>query len=179
MSANADEQLQAIFNNVNDWLKFAETKNAALVAADVAILIGVASLFEEASSWLLIYLILLASFVGLSLVIGLISFLPATKIPWLRKPATIREKRNVLYYGDIADQDVESYLELLKSVLKEGVEPTPIGKAYIEQIIINSKIAVKKYGYFTTSLFCLLTGIVTLPIAVLLLVVGAILNQDN
>lgn len=179
MSLDADEQLQAIFNNVNDWLKFAETKNAALVAADVAILIGVASLFEDASGWLLIYLILLTAFVGLSLVIGLLSFLPATKIPWLRKPATIQEKRNVLYYGDIADQDVESYLELLKSVLEEGVEPTPIGRAYIEQIIINSKIAVKKYGYFTTSLFCLLTGIVTLPIAVLLLVIGAVLNQDN
>lgn len=177
--AEIDLELRAIFTNVNDWLKFAETKNAALVAADVAILIGLASLFEKAEGWLLVYLIFLAVFVGLSLVIGLISFLPTTKIPWLRRPAVIQKKRNVLYYGHIADNDVESYLELLKGVLAEDSEPSLIGRAYTEQIITNSKIAVKKYGYFTTSLFCLLTGIVTLPIAVLLLVIGAFINQEN
>ena len=45
-----EEQLQKIFTNVNDWLKFAEAKNFGLLSLNAAIVFGFTQTnFEEGS----------------------------------------------------------------------------------------------------------------------------------
>ncbi|MCP4218773.1 MAG: hypothetical protein GY765_29345, partial [bacterium] len=70
-----EERLKSIFANVNDWLKFAEAKNAALVAFNSAIIFAVLSVFDQAAlqkfpigKWFLIpFLILTALGLGIAL----------------------------------------------------------------------------------------------------------------
>ena len=39
-----EDKLKEIFENVNGWLKFAESKNGALVVADLAVAVGLLQL---------------------------------------------------------------------------------------------------------------------------------------
>jgi hypothetical protein len=45
-----EERLKYIFNNINDWLKFAETKNAALLVIDSAAIFALLSFINSADS---------------------------------------------------------------------------------------------------------------------------------
>ncbi len=41
-----EERLKYVLSLINEWLRFAEAKNAALVAADTGIVLGVISVFS-------------------------------------------------------------------------------------------------------------------------------------
>ena len=43
---NITQQLYQVFNNVNDWLKFAEAKNAMLIAFNGASIFGIIKLLS-------------------------------------------------------------------------------------------------------------------------------------
>lgn len=173
MKNEVDTELQAIFSNVNDWLKFAEAKNGAIIAVSIALIVGIVPILdsEQINGWVRFYLITMTVFSGISFLAALMSFLPATQIPPLSSRLQPGESSNILFFGHIANHSVDSYLEALEEVLGEGKMPSRIGKAYIEQTIINSKIAVRKYEYFTASLFFLVAALTAIVGALLLLFV--------
>ncbi len=165
MNNEADLQIQSIFNNVNDWLKFAEAKNGAIAAVNVALIVGIIPFLsgEQKADWLQFYLIMMVVFSGISFLVALASFLPTTQTPHLDRLPQPNETSNLLFFGYIANHSVDSYVEVLKVTLGENTEPSKLGRAYIEQAIANSRIAIKKYDYFAASLFFLATALVTLP----------------
>src|SRR4051794_19681545 len=104
--------LQYILAQINDWLKFAEAKNGALVAAAIAIIIGLlqanvspgscpANLdFLPLCKWY--YVTTLPLWIAAGGVVALSSFLPQTAIPYVfSKP--IQKSDNLLFFGEIAN----------------------------------------------------------------------------
>lgn len=162
------EQLEKIFSNVNDWLKFAETKSASLTAANGVVLFGVLRVTKDinysAVSEALIYL----SFVcfGLSLLLCLSSFIPSLSLPWAHKKSSVKENDNLLFFGHIENYTPSSYLnKLSKSLAVDNYCASKYEHMIASQIITNSVIASYKYSVFKKSIWLTLVGCSAVAIA--------------
>jgi hypothetical protein len=166
-----EEQLKAIFTNVNDWLKFAETKNAALIAANAAVSFASFSILVQNWSkldtrlcWYLISLIICALS---SATIALLAIIPRTSLLISiskEKPNDVTD--NLLFYGDIAKYKPAEFVKALKrrfgetDTLLSGLESD-----YGQQIVINSQIAFRKHTLFRFSAWLTISAIITPLIA--------------
>ena len=146
---DAIECLKDIFNNVNSWLVFAETKNAALVGFDIAIL-AISDRFLEnmtKSSCLGMCLFLFG------ILFPIISFLPIyNRINIYKK----KKGTNLLFFADIATHSEHQYFDMLKknyiNVLSlKGKEK--IVRDYILEIVTNSQITVYKLFMFKIGVY--------------------------
>lgn len=157
-----EERLRYILATVNEWLKFAEAKNGALLVADIAVLVGIFSLQSEpAGHRVLVQLsipLLIAS--GTS---SLVSYIPQMRALSYPSKKGAQKRSNLLFYGHIAEHDPQSYIETLYA--ESGGAPsnvTPIEVGYAEQIITNSRIAVKKYRCFRVGLWLTILALLLL-----------------
>ncbi len=160
-----EEKLKDIFDNVNNWLKFAEAKNATLIAGNGLVIFGIAKLLKDIEQYYLIYyLYFVIAVLGVSFCIALISFIPNIKLPnYLFKENNLGES-NLLFFGSICKYDETSYLKELKESLNitdEKVLESKFNKMYAQQIIINSKISMKKYQLFNLGLHITLFAILS------------------
>lgn len=140
---------------IDKWLSFGEAKNAALVAFNVAVL----SVNMDFGFPLL--LTMLRVFIVLSMAISLMSFWPnmSKRVSDIKlKPYSNGPRmNNYLYFLDIARlASGDEYLQIVKS--RYLIEEIDITSTYCcdlaNEIIINSRIAVKKYKYFRSALMC-------------------------
>jgi len=162
-----EDRLRYILSTVNEWLKFAEAKNGALLGVDIAIIFGLFQVISDEISKGWIYLAI--SFIGLSALSALLSF-----IPQLKALSIIQQKRgdketSLIFYGHIAKYESEAYVNALYSAA--GIEvPSKlmIELDYAHQIIINSRIALKKNRYFNVGLCLTVLGLLLLIITLLL-----------
>lgn len=158
-----EERLQYLLTNVNDWLKFAESKNAALLAANVAVAFGLMSQFQGKSNipyWVPIYTSIVTICFILSSGICLLSFVPKLQIPHKPPKKKSGKKQNMVFYGHIAGLSIQDYLSALYE--RNGLDPnkaTPFEKDFAEQIIVNSDIALWKYKCFGVALTLTMVGI--------------------
>ncbi len=171
-AAKLHEQLRYTLSNVNDWLKFAEAKNAALVAANIGAAFGA---FRVASTPNLhplafYYALFAAGILLLSTGVALASFVPQLKIPLLPQLRDISPEESVLFYGHIAECNPKSYLRELYTknrLVTEEIAPLEID--YAAQIVVNSQIAVRKYQLFSLAVYFTITALAS-PIFTLLLI---------
>ena len=150
-----EEQLDRIFKNINDWLKFAEMKNAMIIGLNGVVLFGVLRLAKSDTGFLheRIYIIF-AVLVSYSAIVAILSFYPQTKIKWfwLAKNALPEHDDNLLFYSHIKRYDADGYLHRLNEGNRKRVESfSKVEKNYSSQIIINSNIADDKFSYFKHS----------------------------
>lgn len=95
-----DEQLKNIFSNINDWLKFAETKTATLLTGNGLLIFGILrtikgqEITQTQTSIICFALLVLI----LSLLTCLISFIPSLKLPWLVTTKKPTEKDKLLFF---------------------------------------------------------------------------------
>jgi len=160
-----EEQLKNIFANINDWLKFAETKTAALLTANGLIVFGIIRTLSNVEKNLysnsVLYLAVLLLII--SLLLCLASFIPSLKIPWLLKVKKTLDNDNLLYFADIAKYNSRVYLEKLAiSLEKPDTKATNFENYYAQQIIVNSIIALKKYRLFTFSIWLTVIAVILL-----------------
>lgn len=152
-----------------DWLRFAENKNATLIAANGAAIFGVLTLFGSGSTLNTMYLIYIYQallFLFLSAIFCLISFVPQVDIPWLDSIQIPKEGDNLLAYADIANYDSKLYLEAMhKQVAVDLKEIDPFEEDLAELIILYSRIALRKYSLFNLGIWCMLSAIATPIIA--------------
>lgn len=152
-----DDILQPFLLNelerVDKWLSFGEAKNAALVAFNVAVL----SVNMDFGFPLL--LTILRLFTVLSMAISLMSFWPnmGKKVGDIKLKLYLNAPgmNNYLYFLDIAClNNGTEYLQIVKS--RYLIEEIDITGTYCcdlaNEIIVNSRIAVKKYKYFQMAL---------------------------
>ena len=170
-----DEQLKNIFTNINDWLKFAETKAAALLTGNGLLIFGLLRTIkgQEISSiqMLMIYFVMLL--LTLSLLSCLISFIPSLKLPWLVISKRPTENDNLLFFGDAAKYDSKSYLEkLFSSTEKPEKSFSVFENYYAEQIIANSIIALKKFRLFTFAIWLTVIAVLTIILTFMLTLQG-------
>lgn len=156
--------LKDIFENVNNWLKFAEAKNATLVAGNGLLIFGILKTIHEVdiNIYLLYYIYFCLILFSLSLVISLISFIPKVKIPTFLLNSDIETSDNLLFYGHILKYNEKTLLEKLEPMIKEEEETSKEFRTmYAQQIIINSKIARNKFQLFDIAIKFTLSGVLS------------------
>lgn len=171
--SDLSKPLESVFKNVVDWVKFAEAKNAALIALCGAIL---SNLFKPlldgtmpCGFWVRLYVYELVGLTIVSLLLALLSFVPQTRIHWMFGRLTSSSRNNVIFYGEIRNHTADDYLHALsKSVGIEHAEFSDFEKDYANQIVVNSTIAYKKFNFFRIGIWVVIGGIVTLPLGILL-----------
>lgn len=167
-----EERLRYILTTVNEWLKFAEAKNGALLVADIAILFGVFRLLNDStgqrvSIYLAIFLVIVSA------ISSLVSFIPQLKISSFIPKKRTKKEHSLIFYGHIAKYEPQSYIEALYA--ESGAEPAaiaPIEVDYAQQIIINSRIAVRKYLCFNIGLWLTVLSLLFLLVVTLMSVMA-------
>jgi len=179
-----EEQLQKIFTNVNDWLKFAEAKNFGLLTLNAAIVFGFSqttfaenSVIEKAGYYVFF------PFTVLSFLPCLISLFPiVSKIE--KKTNAKKENKvkrfvkfisncidkeelfeNIHFYGYLKELDEATLEEKLK--LKTGISEafTAYETELGTQILYNSRITWLKYQFFKIGAFFFLAGVILFAIS--------------
>lgn len=171
-------ELNSIFENISDWLKFSEAKNAALLAFDGAVITVLFSILKDLTSGMEIIKIAISISIGIllaSLFITLLSFYPQTRQNKALKEKAIDENDNLYFWEDIKKYEVEEYLKKVqKNLCITGSKSAGAGekttydrleKDLASQIIINSRITSRKYKYFEFALILAIGGIFTPIIA--------------
>jgi hypothetical protein len=176
-------KLIGIFQNVNEWLKFAEAKNGILLAfsgagitATITLLATAQNIPRSLSFGVLLTTILLCI---CSLICSL-SFLPKTnleRLVWLqiRRPEKSRFIRkqtdNFYYFGHLYKYSSIELLDALNQHYFEGIINIPYKKEYEDiagQITINSEITFLKFQVFTYAIYILIASILVIPISIII-----------
>lgn len=159
------ERLDKIYVTVNDWLKYAETKNAILFPVLVAIFLGVLSiLFQNKIEiiWIKIYLYNVLVFTFIGAVSIMLSFFPNIKKPFIFSGEKSNNS-NLLYFGDIQQYSTTDFKKVYCDKYCISTDTiTSMDEDYIQQIIINSKITFKKLIFFKIGLFLMLSAFITI-----------------
>lgn len=165
-----EEYLEKQLERVDKWLSFAEAKNAALIAFNVAILqaVNFGQLHKIVGT---IYIL------GILLSTGaaLLSFMPFAKFPngvlekierFIKKRSRkkkIEHKANLIFWGDIACfPDAKAYLNDVKEKYFDQTATSDISNDFAVEIWENSGIASRKYKWFKIALYIDLSLVVML-----------------
>lgn len=164
-----NKELLEIHSNTKDWLKFAEAKNAMLIAFNTASIYGVAKLpflnkttgvnfLDGYFSFVIILLVL-------STVTCLISFVPRLKFTYLSVSNTDKED-NIFFFEHLGESTPEKILESLKA---KGVkdEFSEIDKDIAVQIHSIANVARKKYSLFTVAVWVTVSAYVSPLVALI------------
>ncbi len=148
---------QTIYQDINEWLKFAEAKHAALIAAWIALWIGIISLdlqypFTIVQFTALICIILCAS-------INFFSFFPLLNKSECLKRRCVKKysntSQNTLFYISIFIQSANPNTYKTNFMKTLEIPKHPISKLldnYLNQIIDVSAVATIKVYLFAISL---------------------------
>jgi hypothetical protein len=159
-SSKLENKLTYIFSNINEWLKFAEVKNAALIAfliAAISGLLGFMASFQQLHQSLKIGIFFCVVSLIVSCIISLLSFAPKVnrlEIIYLHKKGEILDSDNLLFFCNLAKYDANTLASKIadKYFAIELPNPPKIYTDITEQIIINSKIATAKFRFFKIAL---------------------------
>lgn len=148
-----EKVLSALLGRVLDMLRFAEAKNAALLAFASAWILGVVNLLSSGKPLSQGYLV--ASQVALPLFITAAVIAIASLLPKLSTSVFTGDRkgrfRNLLFFGDIAELTVHRFQSDVHAAYHpvEGNNPTAKYVSDLEgQIAINSKITRRKHRMF-------------------------------
>lgn len=164
-----DEQLKYTFSNVNDCLKFAETKCAALLAGSAAVSVGIGQKLAEGQieGVTLLYAWFVLTQLLFCLLFCLISFVPSLNMPWLFKLSAPGKDDNLLFFEHIAKYSVSGYLLAINSNIKKEKE-TKFQRDIAQQIVVNSVITRRKFSLFNVAVWFFVSALIT-PIFAFLL----------
>lgn len=160
-----NKALVEINKTIVDWLKFAEAKNAGLLAGNLAVIFGIARIDSLASAtaqtfaWF--YLWNIVVFCGLSAVLCLISIVPQVRIPlmWARRGDI---NSDLVFFGSIATHTRDTYIGQFESATQTKL--SQLDRDLAGQIVVNSRIAQRKFFSFKWSAWLTLSAFIT-PIA--------------
>lgn len=166
MKNNPEVRLEFIFNNINNWLKFAEAKNGSILAFNGAAIFALLSFTKKIPNFitpLLIY-ILLVTFI-VCVLLNLITFIPVLNAFFSKKNKKAMnsdiDKVNLLFYGDIAKLTNKDYLNRFYLTYYSNIQ-NPNSNFEIDlsnQIVNNSIITFTKLKFFKISVIVEFIGI--------------------
>lgn len=165
--------LKEILSNVNNWLIFAEAKNAAIITFDLAVIASIAGIDFFRNNIFIFHISIIGIF--FSLVIALYSFKPEGNIK-KNDYDPQSELDNLIYYADIVKYNEAGYIKALsKKYLQKDIHINQVQEVeldYSKEIVYNSKIAYKKYKLFKYSLNIIL---ITIILSIIIIVYNSIL----
>lgn len=163
------EHLEKQLERVNSWLSFAEAKNAALIAFNIALLAVLAQMHSEFSLFCDVLMIVFVISTGISLW----SFIPnTTNRP--QKSTNNDSDLNLIFWSDIAkisseEVYIEKTIEKYHFSITQDEAKSKLNIDIAKEIVINSRIALRKYSLFRKGL---LVDIIMLAVTVILLVIA-------
>ncbi|CAM4034567.1 Pycsar system effector family protein [Gillisia hiemivivida] len=166
-----NKELLQIFSNINDWLRFAEAKNAMIIAFNGASIYGIVKLpflnnFTE-MGFLQIYSIGIILMLIISSTIALLSFVP--NLHFLKGSTYLELKDvNLLFYQHLKQLESKKLKKLLceKAGVKES-DFTKLDDDLISQIKYNATIASRKYHHFSVAVWLTIACYASIPIALI------------
>jgi hypothetical protein len=142
-----------VFNNVNGQLQFAETKNAALVTLNLAVVLGIGAILagnDVGSSDVRGWLFVTAAGVAGGGLVSLLSFLPhlgPTTFVAAAGPAPTM--RNLIFFADLAQTGPAELLEAVFAAAgTPPIQQNRLHESLAHQIVVNSGIASRKFAWF-------------------------------
>lgn len=165
-----EDRLRYIFGLVNDWLKFAETKNAALVVAVSALLVVVCDHFPDAHAtpWVRWSCIVGCALLVVGGAVSLVSFIPDVNFKWLSAKCERRATHNLFFFGEIAQYSEFDFLDALYDAESLPNQHKKLEADLAGQIVKNSQITVRKFAQFKIACWIAVIGIVALAISAVL-----------
>ncbi|WP_195421580.1 Pycsar system effector family protein [Faecalicatena contorta] len=164
------ELLQEIYSNINNWLAFAEAKNAAIIAFNIACISFMCNVNWFANVKVLFYVVCIGMLA--STIMALISFIPQMGKK-IKNKGIHCESDNLIYYRDIAKYSKEDYLKkIFKYYVNVDILDNEILKVeedYAEEITYNAGICVRKYKWFE---YALKVEIIMLLILIIMVVIA-------
>lgn len=152
-STNTIDFLKDQLERINYWLSFAEAKNGAVMAINIALMTIVVDLFSYSPCLCALILCSLT----VSSIICIVSFWPNLKTHADNKGKSIDcDQLNLLFYSDIAKLTEEKYKKEIKTKYKDIFancnSDNKLVEDYLSEIHINSTIANRKYCFFTLAM---------------------------
>lgn len=164
-----NKDLLEIHSNTKDWLKFAESKNAMLVAFNAASIYGVSKLpfLNKSEDWgfwdcyFTIITILLIS----SVCVCLISFVPRLNFMNL-SIAVVKQNNSVLFFEHLGRSKPKEILENLRKKTGEA-KFSELDEDLAVQIHSLARVASSKYNLFTIAVWITISAYVSPVIAII------------
>jgi uncharacterized membrane protein YhaH (DUF805 family) len=174
-----EQRLLSILAMVNDWLKFAETKNAGLVGLGAAGTAVISSFLGSSDDTVLVVgLAVAVVLMALSVLVGLASFFPRTSLARhlthdVGKPG---EDDNLYYYGHLAKYAPGALVDAIaRDYAQTGFTDVVHARSRNDlaaQIIVNSRITLAKLELFGIATWLFAASAITALLAVLAAVVS-------
>ena len=162
------DELKCIFGNVNDWLKYAETKHAGLIVFNSALIIGILSTFKGIPEiYLKIPTVIGVGLMSFSIVCSIYSQFPVTSNALRNTKGVLNP--NIYFFGDLANVTLDDFIVEFKKSYTSFV-PDSLDKNLINQILINARITDSKFKLFKKA--CIITSL-----AILILVISSIIKM--
>src|SRR5690606_22776252 len=142
-----------ILSDVNQWLHFSEAKNAVLVTFDLALVVGIGTIATTGiglpESFTVLSTVVCLGLMA-SAIIALSSFFPSF-LKFLDSEVGDSYEGNVFYFGDLSSA---SSCDFLTEIYRKasGHERTAFDVDLANQIVTNSRIAIRKLRVFTFAL---------------------------
>jgi len=166
--------LDNAFKTVNDWLKFSEQKNSALIIFNAGLIWGVTRLFmsKEKMTQSSEYLNWIGySSASLAILIAIVSMMPILSRKWYFSK-TKSHADNVFYFGDNAKYNTVDYLNLIGEKLDIKDKYKPIEFDLASQVVINSEIALAKFQKFKLVSILTIISIVIFLTSIMIFLAG-------
>jgi hypothetical protein len=172
-----EKVLPGTLSRTIDFLKFAETKNAALLTFASAWLLALANVLANYHGLLQSIRVAVAVslfFFALAALVALYSFLPKLKLSVFHRDPS--RAKSLLYFGDIAEFEATAYSKRFRERYAGHTEQT-ISDEYLDdlavQVLANSQITLRKFNIFNVG-----AGLVMLALAGLT-ATGAIIAYNH
>ncbi len=163
--------LKDVLGFVDGHVRFAETKNAAVLVFSAGSLYAIAQVIAACLNSNLalpvvvkLYLLFLVSCLGLSILFALLSFYPKQYIH-IPPGKGLRElcDGNLLFFDEIQFLEPLEYTKRLctaSGISTSGRSFTCLELMYSQEIIVNARIACRKFLWFKASLWAVLIGLI-------------------
>jgi hypothetical protein len=157
--------LKDILEFVDGHVKYAETKNAAVLAFAAGTLFAIAQVYSNSPQlldslrWYTLFMVF--CFI-LAIISALISFYPLTQKKYNHNRQTGKSKSNLLFFDDAQNYDCVSYVKNLyaaSNINSLDKSATRLELMYAEEIVINAKIASRKFFWSKIAVCCILVGV--------------------
>jgi len=174
MGETVDDLLERQRQDAINWLKYAESKNAALAAIAAGAVYAAATLAAtHPNSLMTVGTGLAAAFFLLALAMAVVSFLPITNpgfVALFERSRADGASLNLFYFADLAELEPEQLVQRLRELMPptppNGTEKLRLDMA--GQVIVNSRIARRKLAFFECGTWLFVSGLLT-PVAAFLL----------
>lgn len=159
--------LQKIYDLTWERLRYAESKNGALMAVTSLIFFRMMDSSQIHVGYLKSLYFLSLVFFSTTIIICVYSFVPVLNIPKLmnkkhkKMPSNFGDFNNLLSSIRLGSYDPKEYAESLAIKINQPDRVIlPIDMDYAEHIVVNSKIVLFKFKCFQGAMVCMLFGMV-------------------